>query len=151
MFESSIVPPVAALDSDSRVASFAKGHEIVLLIATTFGEREDVVDFLYGRQLTLLPTLFAERVHLDVLVTDTFPGTAILFVGLRIKLIFIVTMISFLLMLITVLVIGQPWTSWALTGALWLLGHRLTSHLGETKTTTDFSAVAHAVCFIFLS
>jgi len=62
------------------VTRFTKSHEIAIFIATTFREREDVVDFLGWCQLTLLEALLAERVCFDETITDTLPSTTVSFV-----------------------------------------------------------------------
>jgi hypothetical protein len=64
------------------VTGFTKSHEIALLVTTAFGERKDVVDFLCGRQLSLLLAFLTERVRLDVAVTDALPASAVPVIGL---------------------------------------------------------------------
>ena len=76
----SFSPSVAALGSDTRVTGFAKSHEVLGIAVAALRERENVVHLLGGRQLSLLLAFLAERVRLDVAVTDSFPATAVSFV-----------------------------------------------------------------------
>jgi hypothetical protein len=122
------VPPVATLDSDSRVASFAKGHKVPRIIAAALGEREDVVDFLGRRQLALLLTLLTKRMRLDKAVADSLPASAVTFVGLGVPLVLVVLFVHDLLVLGTVLLtLSEPTAAGISTGTLRFVGHWFTS------------------------
>lgn len=61
------------------------------------------MDLLCGRQLSLLLAFLTERVCLNEAVTDSFPASAVAFVGLGVTLILVVLFVHDLLMLGTVL------------------------------------------------
>jgi hypothetical protein len=119
------------------VTGFTKGHEIALLIAAAFGEWKDVVDFLCGCQLTLLLAFLAERVRLDVAVTDSFPASAVALIGLGVTLVLVVLFIHDLLMLGTVLLTcSEPTAAGVGTRTFWFIWHWFTS-LGIRKALRD--------------
>jgi len=110
------------------VTGFTKSHEIALLVATAFGEREDVVNFLGRRQLALLLTLLAERMRLNEAVTDALPASAVAFVGLGVTLVLVVLFVHDLLMLGTVLLTySEPTAAGIGTGTFGFVGHWFTS------------------------
>ena len=109
------------------MTGFTKSHEVAFLIAATLGERKDVMYFLGRSQLALFPALLAERMRLDVTVTDSFPGSAVSFVRSRVALILVVTLVHDLLMLGTVLLThGEPTAARIGTGTFWFVWHGFT-------------------------
>ena len=83
-------PTIAALRGDTGVTGLTQRHEVIRIVRTTAGERQDVVYFFSRRQLALLLTLLTERVRFDVAVADTLPASAVAFVGLWVPLILVV-------------------------------------------------------------
>jgi len=125
------------------VTRLAQRHEVGGIAASAFGERENMVYLLGGCQLTLLPALLAQRVRLDVSVTDAFPSTTISFVGSRVAFVLVVMFVCRLLMLGTVLLAhGKPTAAGVGAGTLWFVWHGFTSVQGKEKATGDFSSMA---------
>jgi hypothetical protein len=120
------------------VTGFTKSHEIAPLIASAFGEREDVVYLFSWSQSSLLFALLTKRMRLDVAVTDAFPSTAVSFVGDRVTLILVIMFVHCLLMLGTVLLtFSKPTAAGISTRTLWFVGHHFTSLLGIEKALQD--------------
>ena len=130
---SSVMPPVTAFGCDAGVTRLAQRHEIVGTAATTFGERENMVHLLGGCQLTMLPTLFAQWMRLDISVAYAFPCTTISFVGFRLTLEMIIMTRCLPLMLRAIQSVRQLGTAGVLTRPLWFLRHEVTS-LGHNKS-----------------
>jgi hypothetical protein len=59
----------------------AKAHEVLLVIGSSIGERNDVVNFLDGNVASFLQALFTKRMLVDIPVTDSFPRPAVSFSG----------------------------------------------------------------------
>jgi hypothetical protein len=130
----SFSPPVTALGSDTGVTRLTKSHEVTLLVASALGKREDVVYLLGGCERSLLLAILAERVRLDVAVTNTLPGAAVSFVGIGVAFMLVVAFVHDLLMLGTVLLThGEPTAAGVSTGTLRFVGHRVTS-FGHKKS-----------------
>ncbi|MPM27025.1 hypothetical protein SDC9_73530 [bioreactor metagenome] len=121
------------------MTGFTKSHEIALLIATPFGEREDVVDLLGMRQLALLLTLLTEWMRFDKAVADSLPTSAVTFVGLAVPLVLVVLFVHDLLVLGTVLLTNsEPTAAGVGAGTFGFVGHWFTS-LGIRKALRDCS------------
>lgn len=96
---------------------------------------------LLGRgEQTLLVTHLAERMCLDVSVTDTFPRTTIAFVGLGVTLIFVVGFVCIFLMLGTVLLarVTEPTATVILARVLWFVWHRVHLTFGHKESHQGF-------------
>jgi hypothetical protein len=120
------------------VAGFTKSHEITLLVASAFGEREDVVYLFSWSKPAFFLTLFTKRMRFDVAVTDAFPSTTISFIGEWVTFILVVMFIHYLLMLSTVLLtFSKPTAAGISTRTLWFVGHHFTSLLGIEKALQD--------------
>ena len=133
------MPAIAHFHGDAGMAAMTQRHKIVLSVGATTRKRKNVVNFLGRRQLALLLTLLAERVCLDVAVTDSFPATAVALVGLGVTLVLIVLFVHDLLMLGTVLLTySEPTAAGIGTGTFWFVGHWFTS-LGIRKALRDYS------------
>jgi len=117
------------------VTGFTKSHEIALLVASAFGEREDVVYLFSWSETALFLALLTKRMRLDVAVTNAFPSTAVSFVGGRVTFILVVMFVHCLLMLGTVLLtFSKPTAAGISTRTLWFVGHRFTSLSGHRKS-----------------
>jgi len=120
------------------VTGFTKSHEIALLIASAFGEREDVVYLFSWSKTALFLALLTKRMRLNVAVTDAFPSTTVSFVGYRVAFILVVMFIHCLLMFGTVLLtFSKPTAAGISTRTLWFVGHHFTSLLGIEKAPQD--------------
>ena len=98
-----------------------------------------MVYFFSSGKLALLLTLFAERMRLDVAITNTLPGTAISFVGSRITLELVVVFVHYYLVLGTVLLtFSKPTATGISTGTLWFVRHGFTSLSGHNKSHRRF-------------
>ena len=122
------MPAVTHVNSDSRVARFAKSHKIAHIIAASTREWKNVVHLFGRRQLDLLLTFLADRVGLDVTVADALPRTAVAFVGLGVPLVLVVLFVHDLLVLGTVLLTrGEPTATGICAGTFGFVGHWFTS------------------------
>lgn len=117
------------------MTGFTKSHEIALLVASAFGEREDVVYLFSWSETALFLALLTKRMRLDVAVTNAFPSTAVSFVGERVTFILVVMFVHCLLMLGTVLLtFSKPTAAGISTRTLWSFGHHFTSLSGHRKS-----------------
>jgi len=88
------------------------------------------MDFLSRGKPALPLALFAKGVSLDVSIPDSFPGTTVSFIGLRVPLILVIVPIhSFLVFSAVLPVIGEPTAAGVRTGSFRLPWHFLTSIL----------------------
>ena len=132
------------------MTGLTKSHEVTPLIASAFGEWEDVVYLFSRSESTLLLTFFTERMSFDVSVSDSLPSTTVSFVGLWVSLIPIVVFVYFLLMLGTVLVsFSKPTTSGVGTGTFWFVGHSFTSLSGHKKSHPGFLRDSFWILFLY--
>ena len=99
--------PVAALAVDPLVAGAAEAHEVCLLVAAAFCEREYMVDFLHVDVASFLQALLAERVLSDVAVADPFPRPAVALAGRVAALELLVVPLHLLCVLLAVDAVGQ--------------------------------------------
>jgi hypothetical protein len=108
------------------------------------------VVYLFSRcELALLQALFAERMRLDVAVTDTLPSTTVAFVGLGVSLVLVVLFVNDLLMLGAVLLtLSEPTAAGVGAGTLWFIWHGFTSLSGIRKAPQDFSREASPILSI---
>lgn len=121
-------PTIATFCGDTGVTGLTQRHEVIRIVRTTAGERENMVDFLGRRQLALLLTLLTERVRFDVAVADTLPASTVAFVGLWVPLILVVLFVHDLLVFGAVLLAyGKPTAAGVGAGTLRFIGHLLTS------------------------
>ena len=58
-----------------------KAHEVLFVIGSSLGERNDVVNFLDGNVASFLQALFTKRMLVNVAVTDSFPCSAVPLAG----------------------------------------------------------------------
>jgi len=117
------------------VAGLTKSHEVAPFIASAFGEREDVVNLFSWSDLSLFLTLLAERMRLDVAVTDTLPSTTISLIGSRVTFILVVMFVHCFLMLGAVLLtFSKPTAAGVSTWTLRFVWHRFTSLSGHRKS-----------------
>jgi hypothetical protein len=117
------------------VTGFTKSHEIALLVASTFGEREDVVYLFSWSETALFLALLTKRMRLDVAVTDTLPSTTISLIGSRVTFILVVMFVHCFLMLGAVLLtFSKPTAAGVSTWTLRFVWHRFTSLSGHRKS-----------------
>ena len=90
-------------------------------------QREHMVNFLGGRQLTSLLAFLTKRVRLDEAVADTLPRTTIPFIRLRLTLEMVIMIIRLSLMLRAVKTACQLRTAGMLAWSLWFSWHDVTS------------------------
>lgn len=85
--------------------------------------------YLFGRgERSLLLTLFAKRMRLDVAVADALPSTAVSFIGSGVTFVLVVLFVHCFLMLDTVLLaFSKPTAAGVSTGTLGFVGHRFIS------------------------
>ena len=72
------------------MAGLAEAHEVVSCVRAAFGNRQNVVNFLYRSQSTFLEAHLAERMLCRIAVTDAFPRSAVFSVDIGAALVFIV-------------------------------------------------------------
>ena len=93
------------------MAGSAQGHKVFSGMGATFGNRDLVMYLCRRDQFSFLLTLLTQRMLTDVSITDTFPGTAILFVDVRSALVLVVLSACNRRMILTILTINQVWTA----------------------------------------
>jgi hypothetical protein len=146
-----VIPPVAALSSNSRVAGFTKSHEVTLFIASAFRERNYMMYFFCSGKLALLLTLFAERAGLNVTIPNTLPSSAISFVGSGVALKLVVVFVHCFLVLGTVLLaFCKPTAAGVSTGTFWFVGHGFTSLFGHRKSHHRFLCDGSSYIFLLI-
>jgi len=133
------------------VTGFTESHEVALLVAAAFGEREDVV-YLFGRsELTLLLALLTQRMRFDVAITDTLPSTTISFVGSRVTFVLVVMIVHCFLMLGTVLLANsKPTAAGVSTRTFRFVGHWFTSLSGHKKSHRRSQRWLSTFCFLII-
>ena len=73
-----------------RVTRLAKAHEIAPIVRPSTRHRQDVMHLIHWSKDTLLVALLTEGMRLHVAVTDSFPCSAVLLLGLRITAVLLV-------------------------------------------------------------
>ena len=129
----SVVPAVAHLRGDPRVAWLAERHQIGYRVCPALGERQLVVDFLGWRVPAGFQALLAQRVRRDITVADTFPRSAVMTAGRRVAAVLLVAFGFQLGVFLTVPSIGQPGTAGIRAGTFRFPWHRHTSFRAEEK------------------
>ena len=117
------------------MAGLTKAHEVVPCVSTAFGNRQDVVNLLYGSQPTFLETHLTERMLRRIAVTDAFPRSAVLAVNIGAALVFVVLAAFFHTVLFTKLSVTEIGAAGMRAGSEWSLGHSFTS-FGHEKSPT---------------
>ena len=120
---------------DLGVAGLTQTHEVIPCVGAAFGNRQDVVNFLYRSQPTFLETHLAEGMLRRIAVTDAFPRSAVLAVDIGAALIFVVPAAFLHTMLFTKLSLAEVGAAGMRAGPEWSLGHLLTS-FGHKKSPT---------------
>ena len=121
------VPAVTTLGMDSGVAGLTQGDKIVSCVCAAFRERHLVMNLLGGGQSAFPLAQLAQRVLLDVPVTDAFPGAAIPAAYSRVTVVLLVAFGFRLGVLLAESAIRQLGTAGVRTGALGFCRHRFTS------------------------
>lgn len=73
-----------------RMTGLAQARVIVSCIGAAFGNRQNVVYFLYRCQPSFLETPLAKRMLRSVTVTDAFPRSTVLAIDVRVTLVLVV-------------------------------------------------------------
>ena len=120
---------------DLRVAGLTEAHEVVPCVSAAFGNRQNVVNFLYRSQPAFPETHLTEGMLRRVSVTDAFPRSAVLAVDIGAALIFVVPAAFHHTVLLTKLPFTEVGAAGMRTGSEWSLGHWLTS-FGHKKSPT---------------
>ena len=127
--------PVTEVVVDLGVAGLTKAHEVVPCVSAAFGNRQDVVNFLYRGQPTFLETLFTQGMLCGVAVTDAFPRSAVLAVDVGAALVFVVLAAFLRAVLLTELSVTEVGAAGMRAGSQRFLRHRFTS-FGHKKSPT---------------
>ena len=109
-----------------------------------------MVDFLGGNQHTLGVAFLAERMCLDVAVTDALPRPSIPTAYSRVSVVLLVALVFLTFMLLAEPTLRKVGTAGVGTGTLWFSWHLLHLHLGIKKALQDCSHKA-SLCFIFFA
>ena len=94
------------------VARFADGHEVAFGIGPASVDWQNVMHFLNGSDSSFLQAAFAERMFLDVPVSDSLPLASVFFVMVWRTFICVVLLSSFRLVFLTIGSIGKVGTAW---------------------------------------
>ena len=73
------------------MTGFAKRHQIIFVMSSSFFEREDMVDFLCRGELVVLQTLLAQGIGFDVSVSYLPPSIPISFAAVVAALVLVVS------------------------------------------------------------
>ena len=120
---------------DLGVAGLTKAHEVVSCVSAAFGNRQNVVNFLYQSQPTFLETLFTQRMLCGVAVADAFPCSAVLAVDIGTALELVIFAAFLRAVLLTELSITEVGAAGMRAGSEWSLWHSFTS-FGQKKSPT---------------
>ena len=118
-----------------RVAGLAKAHQVVPCVSAAFGNRQDMVNFLYRGQPAFLEAHLTEGMLRRISVPDAFPRSAVLAVDVGTSLIFIIFAALLYTVLLTELSITEIGTAGMGAGPEWSFWHLLTS-FGHKKSPT---------------
>ena len=120
---------------DLGVAGLTQTHKIVTCVSAAFGNRQDVVNFLYRGQPAFLKAHLTEGMLRRVSVTDAFPRSAVLAVDIGTALVFVVLAAFFHTVLLTKLSFTEVGTAGVRAGSEWSLGHLVASFWHEKSPT----------------
>ena len=112
---------------DSGVTGLAQGNEVVPRVGSAFSQRLLVVDLLGGGKPAFLLAQLAQRVLLDVPVSDALPGAAIPASYSRVTVVLLVALGLCFGVLLAEPAICQLGASRVRAGAFWFCRHYLTS------------------------
>lgn len=118
---------------DLGVAGLTETHEVVPCVSAAFGNRQDMVNFLYRCQPTFLKTHLTEWMLCRIAVTNAFPRSAVLAVDIGAALVFIVPAAFLHTVLFTKLSFTEVGAARMRARSEWSLGHSFTS-LGYEKS-----------------
>nr|UVY67894.1 MAG: hypothetical protein [Bacteriophage sp.] len=124
--------PVAEVVVDLGVAGLTETHEVVPCVSAAFGNRQDMVNFLYRCQPTFLKTHLTEWMLCRIAVTNAFPRSAVLAVDIGAALVFVVSAAFLHTVLFTKLSFTEVGAAGMRAGSQRFLRHRFTS-LGIRK------------------
>ena len=130
--------PVAEVVVDLGVAGLTKAHEVVPRVSATFGNGQNVVNFLYRSQMTFLETHLTEGMLCCIAVTDAFPRSAVLAVDIGAALVFVVLAAFLYTVLFTKLSFTEVRAARVGAWSQRFLRHRFTS-LGMRKAPRDLT------------
>ena len=122
---------------DLGVAGLTETHKVVPCVSAAFGNRQDVVNFLYRGQPTFLKAHLTEGMLCRIAVTDAFPCSAVLAVDIGAALVFVVPAAFLHTVLFTKLSFTEVGAAGMRARSERSLGHLLTS-FGHEKSPTGF-------------
>ena len=131
------------------MAGLAETHEVVLCVSAAFGNRQNVVNFLYRSQPTFLETHLTEGMLCRIAVTDAFPRSAVFSVDIGAALVFVVLAAFLRAMLFTELSITEVGTAGMRTRVQWFSWHLFTSLGGIKKALKGL--LPRRLVFIFFA
>ena len=109
------------------MTTLAKAHQIASVMSAALRDGNLVVYLFHRNKDALLEAPLAERMRLDITVTNSFPCSAVFFMHLRVTTLLLVVLLHQLAMLFAVSAIRQIRTAWVSTGLFRFSWHRLTS------------------------
>ena len=121
---------------DFRMALLAKAHEVTVIVGAALRQRLDVVYLLGRNDPSLLLTHLTQWLLCNVSVSNTFPGSAIPAVHIRVPVVLLVAFVLLPLVFLTEPSIGQLWASRVGTWPLRFSWHLLHLALGIRKALT---------------
>ena len=120
---------------DLGVAGLTETHEVVPCVSAAFGNGQNVVNFLYRSQPTILETHLTEGMLCRIAVTDAFPRSAVLAVDIGAAPVFVILAAFLHTVLFTKLSFAEVGAAGARAGSQRFLRHRFTS-FGHKKSPT---------------
>ena len=139
------MPSVTVFCRYFRVASLAQAHKVIIIVCSSAGQRNDVVNLLGRCKLTFLQTHLTKRMICNMPVTDSFPCSSVPLTHCRVTVIFFVSLILLLLMLRTESAVRKFRTAWIGTRPFRFLWHLSSPHFEHKKSPHGISPMK-AVC-----
>lgn len=103
----------------------AEAHQVAFIIRSAFGDRFDVMHFLYGNVSSVLQTLLAERVLLDVACSYLSPLAAVPLVSVVAagEVVVVLPHLFFMSRAVLLAIFSEVAAAWVTTGTLWFPWH----------------------------
>ena len=139
------MPSVSVFCRYFRVTSLAQAHKVIIIVCSTAGQRNDVVNLLGRCKPAFLQAHLAKRMICNMPVTDSFPRSSVPLTHRRITVIFFVSFIFLLLMFLTEPAVRKFRTAWIGTRPFRFLWHLSSPRFAHKKSPHRISPMK-AVC-----
>ena len=117
------VPTITTLCVKPSMARTTQRNEIICIVRSAFGQRLYVMHLFNGNIDTVVKALFAERVRLRVLFSDTLPLRSVAAFCFGLSVIALVTLVLGTLMFLAIPAFSKPRAAGVSARFLWSSGH----------------------------